>query len=51
MEKNEIQLSRKRLHHLRVSVFENEKDQIEVLACQSGLSVARYLRNVGQGTR
>ncbi len=49
MEKDEKQTSRKRHHHLRVPVFPEEKEEIERLARQAGLSVARYLRDVGQG--
>jgi len=40
----------KRTHHLRVPVFENEKQIIEQAACQAGLSIAAYLRRVGMGT-
>ncbi len=40
---------RKRRHHLRVPVFPEEKAGIEHQARQAGLSVARYLREVGQG--
>ncbi|MBU0791962.1 MAG: conjugal transfer transcriptional regulator TraJ [Gammaproteobacteria bacterium] len=39
----------KRTHHLRVPVFPGEREQIEELATQAGMSVARYLREVGQG--
>ncbi len=39
----------KRSHHLRVPVFENEKQFIEEAAKQAGLSVASYLRKVGMG--
>jgi len=39
----------RRLHRLRVPVFPEEKDAIERQAKQAGLSVARYLRDVGQG--
>ena len=43
------QTSRRRKHRLRVSVFPEEKYVIEHQAKQAGLSVARYLRDVGQG--
>jgi len=49
MEKDTKQTGRKRRHHLRVPVFPNEKEEIERQARQAGLSVARYLREVGQG--
>ena len=49
MEKDEKQATRKRRHHLRVPVFPEEKEEIERKARQAGLSVARYLREVGQG--
>lgn len=49
MEKDEKQTGRKRHHHLRVPVFPNEKEKIEQQARQAGLSIARYLREVGQG--
>ena len=50
MEKDEKQADRKRRHHhLRVPVFPDEKETIERQARQAGLSIARYLRNVGQG--
>ena len=49
MEKDEKQTGRKRRHHLRVPVFPDEKEEIERQARQAGLSVARYLREVGQG--
>lgn len=45
----EKQTGRKRHHHLRVPVFPDEKEEIERQARQAGLSVARYLREVGQG--
>lgn len=41
--------TRKRYHHLRVPVFPEEKEGIERQARQAGLSVACYLREVGQG--
>ncbi len=40
---------RKRRHHLRVPVSPEEKTEVERQARQAGLSVARYLREVGQG--
>lgn len=49
MKKGEKQSSRIRRQHLRVPVFPEEKEEIESLARQAGLSVARYLREVGQG--
>lgn len=49
MEKDEKQTNRKRRHHLRVPVFPDEKETIERQAQQAGLSIARYLREVGQG--
>lgn len=49
MEQDEKQTGRKRHHHLRVPVFPDEKEEIERQARQAGLSVARYLREVGQG--
>jgi hypothetical protein len=39
----------KRRHHLRVPVFDEERREIERRAEQAGLSVARYLREIGQG--
>lgn len=38
-----------RRQHLRVSVFPEEKELIEANARRAGASVARYLRDVGQG--
>ena len=49
MEKDEKPTSRKRHHHLRVPVFPDEKKTIERQARQAGLSIACYLRDVGQG--
>lgn len=49
MEKDKKQTGRKRRHHLRVPVLPEEKEQIERQARQAGLSVACYLREVGQG--
>ena len=49
MKQDEKQTGRRRRHHLRVPVFSEEKDEIERLAKQAGMSVARYLREVGQG--
>ena len=49
MEQDEKQTGRKRRQHLRVRVFPDEKEEIERQARQAGLSVARYLREVGQG--
>lgn len=41
----------KRTHHLRVPVFPEEKQLIEDQAQRAGMSVARFLREVGQGYR
>ncbi|KAI5911941.1 conjugal transfer transcriptional regulator TraJ [Azoarcus sp. PA01] len=41
----------KRKHHLRVPVFPEEKKLIEDQARRAGMSVARFLREVGQGYR
>ena len=41
--------SRRRSRHLRVPVTEEEGQQIEKLAQQTGLSIAAYLRLVGLG--
>ncbi|EDB8709746.1 conjugal transfer transcriptional regulator TraJ [Salmonella enterica subsp. enterica serovar Schwarzengrund] len=49
MKKDEKQAGRKRRQHLRVPVFPDEKEEIERQARKAGLSVARYLREVGQG--
>lgn len=49
MKKDEKQAARNRRQHLRVPVFPEEKEEIERQARQAGLSVARYLREVGQG--
>jgi hypothetical protein len=43
------QTSHKRIHHLRVPVLPKEKETIEASASKAGLSVAKYLREVGQG--
>ena len=48
---NKNDICRRRSHHLRVPVFPEEKDTIEQQAKAAGLSVARYLRDVGQGYR
>ena len=48
---NKDDICRRRCHHLRVPVFPEEKDTIEQQAKAAGLSVARYLRDVGQGYR
>lgn len=49
MDQNKEQTRRRRRHHLRVPVFTEERDGIERQAKQAGLSVACYLREVGQG--
>ena len=38
-----------RRHHLRVPVLPEEKERIEINAKETGLSVAGFLREVGQG--
>ncbi|MFH0785235.1 MAG: conjugal transfer transcriptional regulator TraJ [Pseudomonadota bacterium] len=48
---NKVDIRRRRRHHLRVPVFPEEKDIIGQQAKAAGLSVARYLRDVGQGYR
>ena len=40
---------RKRVRHLRVPVHPEEAEVIEAQARAAGLSIAAYLRNVGQG--
>lgn len=49
VDETEGKSTRKRTQHLRVPVFPEEKALIESLANKAGLSVARYLRDVGQG--
>ncbi|MFC3863851.1 conjugal transfer transcriptional regulator TraJ [Alcaligenes aquatilis] len=49
MDETEGKSTRKRTQHLRVPVFPEEKALIESLANKAGLSVARYLRDIGQG--
>ncbi|ECZ2944989.1 conjugal transfer transcriptional regulator TraJ [Salmonella enterica] len=49
MEKDETEATRKRRRHLRVPVFPEEAASIEENAKRAGMSVARYLREVGQG--
>lgn len=49
MEKDETDATRKRRRHLRVPVFPDEAQAIEENAKRAGMSVARYLREVGQG--
>ena len=41
----------RRAHHLRVPVLPEEKALIEAQAQRAGMSVARFLREVGQGYR
>jgi len=41
--------NKKRQQHLRVPVFSEEKEQIEANAKAAGVSVAHFLREVGQG--
>ena len=43
--------ARRRTQHLRVPVFADEKALIESQAQRAGMSVARFLREVGQGYR
>lgn len=45
----QVNVRRRRRHHLRVPVHPDEKEGIEANACSAGLSVARYLREVGLG--
>jgi hypothetical protein len=45
----EVGQEERRRHHLRVPVFASEREAIEANAKKAGLSVARYLREVGQG--
>jgi len=47
--KNNEQLITKRWQHLRVPVFHEEKELISANAKMAGLSMARYLREVGMG--
>ena len=49
MENDEKEHGRRRRQHLRVPVFREEKELIEANAKRAGVSVARYLRDVGQG--
>ncbi|WP_442864037.1 conjugal transfer transcriptional regulator TraJ [Bartonella sp. F02] len=51
MKQSDEQMIRKRQQHLRVPVFPEGKEVIERQARQAGVSVARYLRDVGQGYR
>jgi len=51
MGKDEKPSAGKRKQHLRVPVLAQEKGLIEEKAQQAGMSVARYLREVGQGYR
>lgn len=41
--------AKKRIQHLRVPVLPEEKAVIEANAAMAGVSVARFLRDVGQG--
>ncbi len=45
----ESKKSVKRSHHLRVPVFDDERKAIESQAARAGMSIAGYLREVGQG--
>lgn len=49
MENDEQERGRRRRQHLRVPVFPEEKELIEENAAKAGTSVARFLREVGQG--
>jgi mobilization protein NikA len=49
METNEQENESRRKQHLRVPVFPDEKGLIEENARAAGMSVARFLREVGQG--
>ena len=49
MDKSRKEISRRRRHHLRVPVFPEEKEIIKQQAQAAGFSMARYLREVGQG--
>ena len=49
MENDENEHGRRRRQHQRVPGFPEEKDEIEANAKRAGVSVARYLRDVGQG--
>ena len=49
MENDGKEHGRRRRQHLRVPVFPEEKDGVEANAKRAGVSVARYLRDVGQG--
>lgn len=49
MDEEEKKPIQKRSHHLRVPVLPDEQEKIEGMAKQVGLSVAAYLREIGQG--
>lgn len=49
MENDEQERGTRRRQHLRVPVFPEEKELIEENAAKAGTSVARSLREVGQG--
>lgn len=51
MENRPQPVARRRQQHLRVPVFPDEKAVIEAQAQRAGMSVARFLREVGQGYR
>ncbi|HQV09592.1 MAG TPA: conjugal transfer transcriptional regulator TraJ [Thauera sp.] len=51
MEHDPTPSARRRTQHLRVPVFADEKALIEAQAQRAGMSVARFLREVGQGYR
>lgn len=51
MENSPRPVARRRQQHLRVPVFPDEKAVIEAQAQRAGMSVARFLREVGQGYR
>ena len=51
METSPRPVAQRRQQHLRVPVFPDEKAVIEAQAQRAGMSVARFLREVGQGYR
>ena len=51
MENRPRPVAQRRQQHLRVPVFPDEKAVIEAQAQRAGMSVARFLREVGQGYR
>lgn len=49
MDRKKQHISQRRRHHLRVPVLSEERAAIERQAKLAGLSMAHYLRDVGQG--